>query len=392
MLTYAQEQMIEATAPVVAQHLDAITQRFYPLMFSRYPAVKPLFNEVHQQSGGQPRALASAVLAYVQLRHEPAKARATLGVVVSKHVSLGIQPDQYPIVGECLMAAIGEVLGDAVTPAIADAWKALYNELAALLINLEHKRYLEFEQRPGGWSGTRRFKIASVKQESALIRSFVLAPEDGQPVANYEPGQYIGVHLTINGESVYRHYSLSDLPNNRSYRISIKREEQGHVSRHFHDVMQQGDSVELLPPAGDLTLVEGDEPLLFASGGVGQTPLLPMASHALALGREITYLHAALDANHEAFKNEIEALKAKYPQRFKAIRIHERGNAADHIGRIDRGLLAHYLPKRNPRCYFVGPQGFMTSLDLALAELGVEADRRHFEHFGPSRPLGVAQA
>ncbi len=137
MLTHEQEKLINATAPVVAEHLNAITQRFYPLMFTRYPEVKPLFNEVHQQSGGQPRALANAVLAYVQLRSNPAQARATLDIVVSKHVSLGILPEQYPIVGECLLAAIGEVLGEAVTSEIADAWGALYNELAALLIDLE---------------------------------------------------------------------------------------------------------------------------------------------------------------------------------------------------------------------------------------------------------------
>lgn len=389
MLTHEQETLINATAPVVAEHLDAITQHFYPLMFARYPEVKPLFNEAHQQSGGQPRALASAVLAYVKLRSNPAQARATLAVVVSKHVSLGILPEQYPIVGECLLAAIGDVLGDAVTPQIADAWEALYNELAALLIDLEDKRYREFEQRPGGWRGTRRFKIANTQQESVLIRSFILEPEDGGAVADHEPGQYIGVRLTINGEPLYRHYSLSDIPNGRSYRISIKREAEGQASRYFHDVLQPGDSIELLPPAGDLTLVEGNEPLLLASGGVGQTPLLPIAQHALSLGRQVVYLHAALDADHHAFNNEVETLKAVYPTRFHAVSIHEQGNHADHIGRIDRSLVADYLPSPVARCYFVGPQGFMTAMNDALAELGVTADRRHFEHFGPSRPLNT---
>lgn len=75
MLTPDQERLIAATAPTVAEHLDAITQRFYPLMFSRYPEVKPLFNEAHQRDGGQPRALAGAVLAYVGLREDTQQAR-----------------------------------------------------------------------------------------------------------------------------------------------------------------------------------------------------------------------------------------------------------------------------------------------------------------------------
>ncbi|HSP56755.1 MAG TPA: NO-inducible flavohemoprotein [Halomonas sp.] len=390
MLTQAQEQLIEATAPVVAEHLDAITQRFYPLLFDRYPEVKPLFNDAHQQSGGQPRALAAAVLAYVQLRKDPRQVRGRLAVIVEKHVSLGIEPDQYPLVGECLMAAIGEVLGEAVTPEIAAAWSGLYEELAGLLIELEDRRYREFAQRPGGWRGTRRFRIAATQQESAVIRSFVLEPSDGGPVADHEPGQYIGIRLLIDGEPVHRHYSLSDAPNGKSYRLSIKREPDGQVSRHFHDALKVGDTLELLPPAGDLTLVEGDEPLLLASGGVGQTPMLPLARHALANGRQVVYLHAALDADHHAFADEIKGLQAEHPERLTTVIVHERGDTGDHSGQVNRALLARYLPKGQPRCYFVGPQGFMNAVNHALAALDVPEERRHFEHFGPSRPLEVA--
>ncbi|WP_444678747.1 NO-inducible flavohemoprotein [Halomonas sp. E19] len=390
MLNAQQEQLIEATAPVVAEHLDAITQRFYPLMFERYPSVASLFNAAHQHSGAQQRALAGAVLAYVQLRQDPARARDVLGIVVEKHVSLGIQPDQYPIVGECLMAAIGEVLGDALTPEIADAWGALYQELADLLIDLERQRYDAFAQQPGGWYGLRRFRIAATRQESAVIRSFVLEPEDGGAVAEHAPGQYIGVRFMIDGEPVYRHYSLSDIPNGRGYRISVKREAEGRASRHLHDALAVGDTLDLLPPAGELTLKEGSEPLLLVSGGVGQTPMLPLARQALAQGRKVVYLHAALDARHHAFREEVEALRKAHPSRLEAVAIHEQGDAADHTGRIDRELLRRYLPEDKPRCYFVGPQGFMSAIDKALAELGIDESRRHYEHFGPSRPLDVA--
>lgn len=390
MLTQTQQHLIDATAPLVAEHLDTITQRFYPLMFARYPQVKPLFNEAHQQDGGQPRALAGAVLAYVQLRSDRQKARETLAYVVSKHVSLGIRPEQYPIVGECLMAAIGEVLGEAVTSEVAEAWSCLYEELAGLLIELEDHRYLEFERREGGWRGTRAFRIAAVRQESSVIRSFVLEPEDGGPVAEHRPGQYIGVRLTIDGEPAYRHYSLSALPNGRSYRISVKRESQGRASRHLHDYLNVGDRLELLPPAGDLTLIDGQEPLLLASGGVGQTPMLPIARQALAQGRRVVYLHAALDAEHHAFTEEVADMAREHGERLTAVAIHERGEAAEHSGRLDHDLLARYLPNGEPRCYFVGPQGFMTAVNRALAELGVADDRRHYEHFGPSQPLDAA--
>ncbi|MBE0462561.1 MAG: NO-inducible flavohemoprotein [Halomonadaceae bacterium] len=389
MLTQAQEQIIAATAPVVAEHLNTITARFYPLMFERYPQVKSLFNQTHQKDGGQPRALAASILAYVGVRQNPQTARQIMETVVNKHVSLDIQPEHYPIVGECLLVAICEVLGDAVTAEVADAWGALYQELADLLIDLEAKRYQEFEQLPGGWRGTRRFRIAATHQESRVIRSFILEPEDGGPVADYSPGQYIGVKLNIDGVQASRHYSLSDVPNGRSYRLSIKREPHGVASRFFHDQLTVGDVIELLPPAGELTLKKGDEPLLLISGGIGQTPLLPIAKQALSQGRQVTYLHAAIDMDSRAFAKTIDELAAANPDQLTAVTVLEQGSQGDHQGRINEAVLAKYLAP-NSRCYFVGPHGFMAAINQSLELLGVAETHRHFEHFGPAKALNAA--
>ncbi|WP_280564112.1 NO-inducible flavohemoprotein [Chromohalobacter sp. 48-RD10] len=389
MLTSAQEPVIAATTPVVAEHIEAIAKRFYPLMFARYPEVKTLFNAAHQQSGGQPRALAGAVVAYVQLRHDPARLDEVLGIIVDKHVSLGIRPEHYPIVGECLMAAIGEVLGEAVTAEVADAWSALYDELAGLLIEKEARRYREFAAQPGGWDGTREFRIVAKRPESAVITSFELAPVDGGAVAAHRPGQYIGLKLAIDGETVHRHYSLSVAPNGRTYRISIKREEGGQVSRHFHDRLAVGDTLELLPPAGHLTLAEGDAPVMLISGGVGQTPMLPLARQALAEGRRVVYLHAARDGAVRAFADELADLHKAYPALLRVISVYSQPRAEDvpdHVGRVDADLLSKYVPHA-AHCYTVGPADFMRCVDAALGALGVEAARRHHEFFGPAEPL-----
>lgn len=390
MLTPSQEHLIEATAPVVAEHLETITARFYPILFDRYPEVQALFNVSHQASGDQARALAAGVLRYVGLRKQPPAASEAMTAAISKHVSLGIQPEHYPMVGECLMAAIGEVLGDAVTPDIADAWAELYNELAELLIDAEQRVYQDFARRPGGWQGLRRFRVARRRSESAVITSFELEPVNGAEVAAFEPGQYIGVRLIINGQPTYRHYSLSDVPNGHSYRISVKREDTGHVSRFLHDHATEGFELDLLPPAGSLTL-QGDEPLLLISGGVGQTPLLPMAKHAVSEGRPVVYLHAARDPDHHAFRSELSELSGRYPDHFRAVVMYEtapENTRADYLGRVTPDIIGACLPTAQARCYFVGPQGFMTAVNNSLEALGIPQARRHYEHFGPSRPLG----
>ena len=56
--------IVKATAPVVAVHAEAITRRFYTLMFTGDPVTKLYFNPAHQQAGDQQRALAGAICAY----------------------------------------------------------------------------------------------------------------------------------------------------------------------------------------------------------------------------------------------------------------------------------------------------------------------------------------
>lgn len=71
------------------------------------------------------------------------------------------------------------------------------------------------------------------------------------------------------GEEARRQYSLSAASNGRTYRISVKREPHGKVSGFLHDQVQEGDVLQLFPPAGAFTLKESDKPLILISGGVG---------------------------------------------------------------------------------------------------------------------------
>ena len=145
--------------------------------------------------------------------------------------------------------------------------------------------YDEKAAAPGGWRGGRAFKLAAKLEESAEITSFYFRPVDEQPILEFEPGQYIGIKLNIDGQEVRRNYSLSALAKVGRYRISVKREPGGVVSNYLHDRLQVGDIVELFPPAGEFTLAASEKPLVLISGGVGITPTLPMLEAALATGR-----------------------------------------------------------------------------------------------------------
>ncbi|HAB63146.1 MAG TPA: NO-inducible flavohemoprotein, partial [Pseudomonas sp.] len=276
MLCAEHRALITATVPLLESGGEALTDHFYKLMLAEYPEVRPLFNQAHQASGDQPRALANGVLMYAKHIDRLDQLGGLVSQVVNKHVALQVLPEHYPIVGSCLLRAIREVLGaDVATDPVIEAWGAAYEQLADILIGTEEALYSATAEAPGGWRGARRFRVARKVTESSEITSFYLEPEDGGPVVEHKPGQYIGLRLLIDGQEIRRNYSLSAASNGRDYRISVKCEPGGVASTALHR-MQPGETLELFAPAGDFTLQPGDKPLVLISGGVGITPTLAM--------------------------------------------------------------------------------------------------------------------
>jgi nitric oxide dioxygenase len=225
MLTQKTKDIVKATAPVLAQHGYDIITCFYRKLFDAHPELRNAFNMAHQEQGQQQQALARAVYAYAENIEDPGSLAAVLKNIANKHASLGVRPEHYPIVGENLLAAIKETLGDAATDDIVSAWAQAYGNLADLLMGMESTLYERSSERLGGWTGWRTFVVREKRPESSVITSFVLEPADGEPVANFEPGQYVSVAMDVPelGLQQIRQYSLSDMPNGRTYRISVKR-------------------------------------------------------------------------------------------------------------------------------------------------------------------------
>jgi len=390
MLDKATIEIIKATVPAVKAHADDITACFYPLMFEQYPEVIPFFNQTHQAKGAQPKALANAVVAYAANIDELGNLSEAVTRIVQKHCSLGIQPSQYSIVGSCLLQAIKQVLGDAATDEIIDAWGKAYQQLADILIEAEEAVYTEIEQRDGGWRGERSFRVVRKVEESSLISSFYLEPEDGGAVPGFEPGQYVCVVLEINGEQVRRNYSLSDAPGTGYLRISVKREAEGLVSGYLHDQIAEGASLRLLPPCGDFVLKRTPRPLVLVTGGVGITPAISMLNAEAASGRAIHFVHAARDSLVHAFRSHVDTL-AQQHSNVKPFYIYDapQADCQPHAtGHIDTDTLRSQLAEQSDvEFYLLGPKPFMQAALNIARQLGVPADQIHYEFFGPLESL-----
>lgn len=135
--------IVKATAPALKQHGLAITQRMYERMFDRHPEVKAMFDMAAQESGEQPKRLAAAIIAYAENVDKLENLGGPVLRMARRHVETHVKPEHYPIVAENLLAAIKDVLGDAATSEILDAWGEAYWFLADILIAQEAELYAD---------------------------------------------------------------------------------------------------------------------------------------------------------------------------------------------------------------------------------------------------------
>lgn len=400
--------IVQQTVPALKEHGETLTRHFYERMFRHNPEVRRFFNPAHQQSGTQQRALAGAICAYAEHIDNPGALADAVELIAQKHASLGIEPEHYPIVGEHLLASIREVLGEAATDEVINAWAEAYQELAQIFIDREERIYQQQEQA-FGWRGFREFVVASRETNSDNIVSFYLRPADGGNLPRHVPGQYITVRVpTPDGGSTMRNYSLSGPPGRAYYRISVKREPPagpeapaGFVSNHLHDHVVAGDRIEVGPPCGEFTLTSAaasQRPLVLVSGGVGITPTLSMLHGALeeAASRPIVFVHGAINGDRHAFAEELRALEREYDNLTVHVRYSEptsddRAHGRhDSEGMIDSELLGQVVGDREADYYVCGPKPMLTQVVGALQQTGVPQERINFEFFGPKEELESA--
>ncbi|MGO4332262.1 NO-inducible flavohemoprotein [Cupriavidus sp. 2TAF22] len=398
MLTQKTKDIVKATAPVLAEHGSAIVKRFYERMLGAHPELKNVFNMAHQEQGQQQEALARAVYAYAENIEDPSSLAAVLKNIANKHASLGVRPEQYPIVGEHLLAAIKEVLGGAATEEIISAWAQAYGNLADVLMGMESELYERSAEEPGGWTGGRTFVVREKRPESSVITSFILEPKDGGPVLNFEPGQYISIAVDVPALGVrqIRQYSLSDMPNGRSYRISVKREgggtnPPGHVSCLLHDHVKVGDEVQLAAPYGTFHIdVDARTPIVLISGGVGLTPMISMLKRAIQdPQRQVVFVHGARNSGVHAMRDRLRETAKTYANLDVIVFYDDplpqdvAGRDYDYAGLVDVKAIKDAILLPDADYYICGPIPFMRMQHDALKELGIQEPHIHYEVFGP---------
>ncbi|CAL9662442.1 globin domain-containing protein [Streptomyces sp. enrichment culture] len=396
MLSEQSVPVVRATLPAVGAAIGDIADVFYRKLFDAHPELlRDLFNRGNQANGEQQRALAGSIAAFagMLLENPDQRADVMLSRISHKHASLGITPDQYKIVHENIMAAIVDVLGEAVTPEVARAWDEVYWLMANALIALEARLYAQTGVEAGDvW---RSMEIVDRIEESADAVSLVLRPADDSAPATFRPGQYVSVQVELpDGARQIRQYSLSAAPGRPDLRITVKRvrgdgRPDGEVSSWLHANARKGDVLTTSAPFGDLALAEHDGPLLLASAGIGVTPVLAMLDHLAAGGstRPVTVVHADRTPDDHAHRQEQLDLIRALPDARLHLWYEEPGDGAPEASTGRADLTGLDLPE-GLTAYLCGPVPFMRAVRGDLLSRGVPAEAVHYEVFGPDLWLG----
>ena len=268
-------------------------------------------------------------------------------------------------------------------PALSPGWQQSFAELLAAHDGTALATAPPIGVEPG-WSGFRTLRIVETHVESPSVLSIEFESEDGTELPVARPGQYLTLRFPDAGSPApLRSYSLSGgIPGHR-YRISVKREDRGLVSRWLHQHAEPGCVLEIAAPRGDFYLGDDAGPVVLVSAGIGVTPVLAML-HALAAQgseREIRWLHITRDTQSLAFGAEVSTLVASLPNAR-----HQIFFTAD-TGRPDGQAIAALKLPHDADAYLCGPNRFMEEMAGALADAGIDPARIHTELFGALPPI-----
>ncbi|WP_130840896.1 globin domain-containing protein [Corynebacterium neomassiliense] len=382
-LTPAHEATVRATLPVIGAHINEITPVFYRRMFAAHPELlRDTFNRGNQRSGEQQKALAASVATFASMLVDPDAPDPVdmLSRIAHKHVSLGVVADQYQIVHDHLFAAIVEVLGDAVTPEVAEAWEQVYQLMAGVLVGEESALYGTAGVEPG--DVFRDAVLVARRDLTDVVTEFTFeVPDAPGAFAAAQPGQYtsLGVRLG-DGARQLRQYSLVNW-DGRGFTVAVQRD--GEVSGALLDTIEVGDRVDATLPAGDLVLGDDDTvPVVLVSSGIGSTPMTGMLA-ALVAGagaRDVTVIHS--DRSPDSFAQgavTVGLLDALESQGSTVRRYFS------WTGRGQRVVLGTRDIPAGADWYLCGGNGFLQDVRAQLADLPELCPAGiHFELFSPN--------
>ena len=269
------------------------------------------------------------------------------------------------------------------------AWHALRTVAQRITTPLLPDDYLKLANPL--WSARElRGRVVEVRRETEDSATLVIKPGWGFSF-DYQPGQYIGIGLLVDGRWRWRSYSLTSSPvtggaaisgSSRTITITVKAMPEGFLSTHLVGGVAPGTIVRLAAPQGNFVLPDpAPAKVLFLTGGSGITPVMSMLRTLTRRDQitDVVHLHSAPTQSDVLFAAELADLQRGHD----GYRLRTRATRTD--GRLDLSRLDDEVPDwRERQTWACGPEGMLEAAERSWTAAGI-IDQLHLERFAVSK-------
>jgi ferredoxin-NADP reductase len=231
------------------------------------------------------------------------------------------------------------------------------------------------QRAPGRWQIA---TVGSIKRETPTVKSFTFELPMWMP---HLPGQHYDVRLTApDGYQAQRSYSIASSPLDEGViELTIDRLADGEVSPYFHDVVEEGDQVEMRGPFTSYFVWRGERPVLLVGGGSGVVPLMAMLRHRRRVAPDVPMklVFSVRTANDVIYADELGE---------ETVLTFTRSAPPDwsgHTGRIDASLFDG-AAAGGGLAFVCGSNGFVEAASQLVMGAGFPAEAIRTERFGPT--------
>ena len=236
--------------------------------------------------------------------------------------------------------------------------------------------------------------IREIRRETAETVSIAFdVPEELREAFHFIPGQYLTLRTTIDGADIRRSYSICSAPHENELRVAIKKEEGGVFSTFANEQLRAGDVLQVMPPQGRFYVeLSPENSKLYVAFVVGSgiTPIISILKSTLEQEPHSRFLlfYGNRGFDHIVFREQLEALKNRYPERLAVHHVLSRESLGSDLffGRINADkcrVYARYFfqPQAVDHFFLCGPETMVFEVKETLEQLGVAAQKIHFELF-----------
>jgi ferredoxin-NADP reductase len=231
------------------------------------------------------------------------------------------------------------------------------------------------QKAPGQWQLA---TVTGIKPETPRVKSFRLELPMWMP---HLPGQHYDVRLTApDGYRAQRSYSVASSPlDEDEIELTIDRLDDGEVSPYFHDVVLEGDQVEVRGPFASYFVWRGEKPVLLVGGGSGVVPLMAMLRHRRRTMPELPMrlIYSVRTADEVIYADELDGdalltFTREPPEGWTG-----------HTGRLDTDLISA-AATGSGLAFVCGSNGFVEAASQLLLGAGFDPEQVRTERFGPT--------